>query len=165
MWESIELTVVNNGKHARMVVTENTQAFIYIYCCLGFRGSKWVEVTAFGIPTNMRLGGELSEDKWRVDAAEELPIQLVRSTGQHFRHLSYQRSSSKTRYLPHDLLGSPQKTLSHNTPDPRNARAPEVRPGMGQIVGEVAAMALRCLTNAILDTVLAKGTCRFPERL
>lgn len=112
----------------------------------------------------MWFGGELSENNWRIGAAEELPLQLVRWIAQRFRHLNYQRSSSKTRYLPHDLLGSPQKTLSHNTPDTRNARTPEVRQGMGQIVGEVA-MALRCLTKAFLDTVLAKGTCRFPERL
>lgn len=53
----------------------------------------------------------LAENNWWANAAEELPIQRFRSIAQHFRHVNYQSSSSKTGFIPDDLLGTPQKTL------------------------------------------------------
>lgn len=60
----------------------------------------------------------------------------------------------------------PRKKInhSHNTPDPRNARTPEVRQGLGQIVGEVA-VALRRFNKAILDALMAKATSHFQAEL
>lgn len=97
-----------------------------------------------------------------VSAAEELPVQRFRSMVQHFRHVNYQSSSSKTGHIPDDLLGSPQKTLIPTVP--QIPITPEVREGLGQIVGEVA-VAPRRFTKAILDALVGKATSHFQEKL
>lgn len=110
----------------------------------------------------MWLGGELSEHNRWANAAEELPIQRFRSIAQYFRHVNYQSSSTKTGYIPNDLLGSPQKTLIPTIP--QIPRSPEVRQGLGQIVGEVA-VAPRRFTKTTLDALVATATSHFQENL